>query len=183
MNPKENKNIDRRTFVRQAGMLAAALGTFAFGGVREAIAKASVTGKPMLTTRNVNAFILKRAQKPAQYRALMAQAKSNLSGFLNQHFTLTQQQQTNLEKLGTQEQTKINRAINGSLQTLQKDIAFFGNPAKGGPALPPPMTVSMQQSPQRSTGTEVEIEIETETTSKPDGTTSTRTSGKITIRC
>ncbi|MBS1807335.1 MAG: hypothetical protein JST84_03980 [Acidobacteria bacterium] len=108
MTEKNEKKVNRREFVK-GGVTTAAIGMSCLKfGLKEALAAARDTGKPILTERNLNSFITKNA---ANIQALAAEAKRDLKGFISNRFTLTPAQETFLDSISKEDIEKLNKGL------------------------------------------------------------------------
>jgi hypothetical protein len=114
------------------------VGCLTFGDVKEALAQARRTGKPILTDRNFNAFVIEQAQVVGtrkdkhirlkfrdweNYQKLALEARSDFPGFVARHFTLTRKQQQALKTLSREDLKSIRSTIDYTLR--KREIVFI----------------------------------------------------------
>jgi hypothetical protein len=100
----------RREFI--VGGATAAVGlTCLSKGIREAIAAAQRTGKPLLTENNLNAFIKANPLRLRKGQDVSAEAIRDLNGFIQRRFHLTEAQSRELASLSAEDKSKLTDAI------------------------------------------------------------------------
>lgn len=101
--------IDRRQFLN-AGLTRAAVtfGCLRFG-LEEALAQSERTGKPILTDKNLNEFVLEQARnnKLREFEA----AENEPIGFLEKRLTVTDEQRRQYDSLSKEDKETIRKAI------------------------------------------------------------------------
>jgi hypothetical protein len=103
----------RRSLLKGSGVF---VGCLALGGVREALARARQSGKPLLSDKAFNGFVRQQAENWLDYQRLASQAQQNLSAFLGRHFTLTAAQKSALSTVTSQHTAVIRQAVAYSMR-------------------------------------------------------------------
>ncbi len=115
MNNEGAKKVARREFMKSgaAGAAAAVVGLSALsGGLKEALAQARETGKPLLTEEALNSlFLPSGSNKRSDASRLAAEAKRDVKGFVRSRFTLTRPQEEMLESLSEEQLETIRRQL------------------------------------------------------------------------
>src|SRR5207245_8723788 len=102
--------LKRREFI--AGGATAAIGlTCLSKGIRTALAAAQRTGKPLLTEKNLNAFIKANSLRTRKGQDVSAEAIRDLNGFIRNNFHLTEAQGRELASLSAEDKSKLRDAI------------------------------------------------------------------------
>src|SRR6266705_3448916 len=102
--------LKRREFI--AGGATAAIGlTCLSKGIRTALAAAQRTGKPLLTEKNLNAFIKANSLRTRKGQGVSAEAIRDLNGFIRNNFHLTEAQGRELASLSAEDKSKLRDAI------------------------------------------------------------------------
>jgi hypothetical protein len=129
---KVDEDLTRREFMKHTGLITlGGLGCLALGGLREAIARAKVTGKPVLTDASLNQFIRTNAATWSTYQRLAGEAKGSLLLFLNKYFTLTPAQAAAVKTMTSANLATFQTAINSSLKDRKPfTVAFIGTPVQ-----------------------------------------------------
>ncbi|MGQ9638617.1 MAG: hypothetical protein ACUVT6_12645 [Thermodesulfobacteriota bacterium] len=107
---------------------------YLLGGLKDASAQVKVTGKPLLTEKNLNAFIMNAYQNGDRtlYGRLAMDAKTDIRSFLQKYFTLTNVQTEVLQALSVQQMVKINQALDHIIaQRAMLTTQIVGEPRKG----------------------------------------------------
>ena len=112
---EEKKRIDRRQFLKNGSVGAAAVGLTClnFGGLREALALARQTGKPILNETNLNAIIPK---SPDGLRSFGGEVKRDLKALLHNRFAVTSAQEREINNLSPSDIKKIHQAIDKAVE-------------------------------------------------------------------
>ncbi|HZS47119.1 MAG TPA: twin-arginine translocation signal domain-containing protein [Blastocatellia bacterium] len=117
MKDKKQENQERRNFLKVAGSAALAAGCFAAMStteIRALVAVAAATNKPLLTEKNLNDFIKSIPNSDRQSYA--NKAFTDLKGFLNDHFTLSTTQQSQIDELKGQSLLKLEQGVRDAIQ-------------------------------------------------------------------
>lgn len=158
---KEEKGISRRKLIMSS---AIALGCLKLGGLKEALAQVEVTGKPLLTEKTLNAFIMNAYQNKDRtlYGRLASEAKANIRGFLQKYFTLTNAQSEVLQSLSSQNIAKINKVLD---YVITKRAI---------------LTTQLVGAPRAGEG--VGIEVSSTVSSEPGGKTPVKIEGSVKVK-
>jgi TAT (twin-arginine translocation) pathway-exported protein len=111
---KPSKNLNRRQFLKTSAGLAVAAGCFSSIGLRQAIAEARRTGKPVLTPARVESNI--PAPTSPEFHQHIAACKENPRAYLEQTFHLTRAQQRAIDSLSPDDRQKLNAALDTAEQ-------------------------------------------------------------------
>jgi len=117
MTGRREGSLDRRHFM---AVTIGGLGCLALGGVKEALARAQETGKPVLTDKALNDLIAKTAGDAKAYQKQANAAKGDLYAFLDRNFTLTEEQAYATRYIGAANTEALNKAIDTSTELLAK---------------------------------------------------------------
>lgn len=99
-------NMKRREFL--VGGATAAFGLTLFSKqIRAAVAAARQTGKPMLTEKNLNAFLKSNQPHTEKGQQVFADATRDLDGFLENRFSLTEEQRRELATISAADRKKL----------------------------------------------------------------------------
>jgi len=160
-NKSDVKRISRRMLIKIA---AIGLGCFKLGGLKEALAQVKATGKPLLTEKNLNAFIMNAYQSGDKtlYLRLAQEAKADIRRFLQKYFTLTDVQAEVLQSLSSQNITKISKALD---DVINKRAI---------------LTTQIIGTPQKGKGTSVEFS--STVSSEPGGKTPVKVEGSVKVK-
>ena len=115
MSQDSENDISRRRFLKQAALTAAAATCFG-DSLREAVAQARQSGKPLLTAKNINALIPTAAPTgaaKATYQQMINAIKANPVEYFTTNFTVTPAQKTQLENMP---KAQIQAALTQALQ-------------------------------------------------------------------
>lgn len=115
MSDHREGSLRRRDFLV---VTAGGLGCLALGGVREALARARQTGKPLLTDTSLNRFILQARANPKIYQQYAGMAEKDLYAFLSKNFTLTDAQSYSIRNLSKENTATLDKAIDASVKLL-----------------------------------------------------------------
>ncbi len=154
MGKKASGSLDRRKFLT---ITTGGLGCLALGGIREAIAAAAETGKPILTDKALNQLIMKTAANPRLYQQYAQMAKGDLHEFLDAHFTMTKAQSYAVKNMSS-----------ANLKTLSGAIEYSTKAVSAGSSAP--MAVGFEGKASESNKGTVKLTGETHESTSPDGT-------------
>ncbi len=115
MSDHREGSLRRRDFLV---VTAGGLGCLALGGVREALARARQTGKPLLTDTSLNRFILEARANPKIYQQYAGMAEKDLYAFLSKNFTLTEAQSYSIRHLTKENTATLTKAIDASAKLV-----------------------------------------------------------------
>jgi formylmethanofuran dehydrogenase subunit A len=96
-------------------------------GLKEALAQARATGKPVFTEAALNKLIA--GATPEEAKAMAEMAKADLLAFANKYFTLTPLQVKWIKTMTPKEKAAILEAINRYQKTSEKFHVKFIQPA------------------------------------------------------
>lgn len=151
------KRITRRNFVK-AGLATALVGGGCLSlGLKEALVQAKETGKPLMTSETLNGlFANAKANK-----ALAAEARQDLRGFIHQRFTLTRQQNQILQTLSKTNVEKFRDVLKPvSEQGGSIKVSFSGDEMKQNHAASAPLACRTRvevTTPVGSASVDVEV--------------------------
>jgi hypothetical protein len=100
----------RREFLAVGATAAVGLSLFN-KNVRAALAAARQAGKPMLTERNLNSFVKANPPHTQKGQEVFAEAASNLDGFVEKYFHLTDEQRRELATISPEDRKKLTDTI------------------------------------------------------------------------
>jgi len=129
MNDKNKMRIPRREFMKSTGAGAAGtiVGLTLGAELKEVLAQASRTGKPMLTEGAVNnLFSPGGPNERSKLPGLLAEAKRDVKGFVRNRFTLTPSQDQQLESLSRQQLESISGALEAAERPGSAFVVRFG---------------------------------------------------------
>ena len=108
------------------------MGCLSLGGVREALAQAQTTGKPLLTDKNLNVFVSNAYRDKTRYQNLAREARASIKTFLPKYFTLTPAQADAIKNLSSQNISEINKGIDLAInKRALLATKFVGEPKPG----------------------------------------------------
>lgn len=135
MKNQDEKNVARRDFIKTsaAGTAGVIIGLSSLSsGLKEAVAQARLTGKPLLTEEALNRVLSTGGANERSNVPALAEAKRDVKGFIRNRFTLTRAQDEQLELLSGERL----KAINGLLQSAESSggrlMVNFGRLIEGG---------------------------------------------------
>lgn len=163
MAKKESGSLDRRKFLT---ITTGGLGCLAFGGIREALAAAAETGKPILTDKGLTELVMETAANPKLYQKYAQMAKGDLFKFLDAHFTMTKAQSYAVRNMSS-----------ANLKTLNGAIDYSTKAVSAGSSAP--MVVGFEGKPTEGNKGTARITGELHETSSPGGSTSR--GGSVTV--
>lgn len=97
--------LKRREFI--VGGAGAVAGLTVFSQLRATLAAARSTGKPLLTESNLNAFARANPLTTTKGQSVSADAARNLESFISEHFTVTDEQRSELATISRADRQKI----------------------------------------------------------------------------
>ena len=128
----------RREMLAKTAAGAAVVAGSCLGGLRQLISQARTTGKAPLSANNLNELVPK-APGPA-YRSALLEASQDPLAFLDNHFTMTQPQRTQLERMFGRRATLM-RSVTPSPGSTQPT----GKQAPNTPPTPQQQEAALQQ--------------------------------------
>jgi hypothetical protein len=162
----ENK-MNRRELLGTALTGAAVLVGYSCFGLKDAMAAAKKSGKPLFSPEALNALF--PAQPNADYKRLLTEAQSDPQAFVRNHFTLTSDQEKSLAALTPADVSSLKLGIGTALREELRIQSDCGASAKLGPGA---QMVAQGSSFQISKAPNQEVVIHTGTTSRKRVTTS-----------
>ena len=114
MNRETEKVIERREFLKDVAKTSVIAVSCLSFGLKEALAQSKVTGKPLLTEKSLEAFILKASSNWRVYQKYTKEATYNLKGFINKHFTLTSEFEKNMNTMSNRDVASFTKIIQQS---------------------------------------------------------------------
>jgi len=129
--------VARRVFLKNGAVAAAGavIGLSSLGAVKEALAQAKLTGKPLLTESALNSVFSTGGANERSRMAALAEARQDVKRFIRNRFTLTPAQERQLDSLSTQRLESINRLLETAEKSNGTVIVKLGNATTGEPAL------------------------------------------------
>ena len=97
--------VERRDFLYAAAAAAAGGVCFSSATIRQALAAARQSGKPLFTAANFNALLPK--QHDEKFRGLMQEVRADVRAFIRRQFYLTKEQERELASLSQETVRKI----------------------------------------------------------------------------
>ena len=125
----ENKP-GRRDFLKSAAAVALVGGTCLGTGLKQAMAKAKKTGKPLLSEKSLNEFI--ESKPKAELRRLMEEAHGDVRAFIRKYFYVAPEQEKELAAVPEAELLRVSEGLQKALKENLKPQAKFVT-AKSGP--------------------------------------------------
>lgn len=110
MEKAKVKGISRRNFLVNTAKTVVVAGCLKIG-LKDALAHAAVTGNPVATEKNINAFILDSAKSKGSYEKIAKEASADLRGFMTKNFTFTPEYEKNFKKVPDSEIEKFQKVI------------------------------------------------------------------------
>ena len=131
MNNKDERKIDRRGFmISSASGAIVGLSCLSIG-LKEALAQARQTGKPLLTEESLNnLFTVGGSNERSMVAARIVEAKQDVKGFIRSRFTLTPAQEAKLESLSAEQLETIRRLLESAEKTGTTLKVSFGRPVE-----------------------------------------------------
>ena len=126
-------SVARREFVKNGAVAAATtvIGLSSLGAVKEALAQARVTGKPLLTESALNSLFSTDGANERSRMAAIAEARQDVKRFIRNRFTLTATQERRLDSMSPQQLESINRLLETAERTNGTVIIKLGNATTG----------------------------------------------------
>ena len=115
MEKSKKKGISRRNFLMNTTKTVVIAGCLKIG-LRDALAVAVATGKPVATEKNINALILDSAKSKGSYEKLVKEASADLRGFMTKSFTFTPEYEKNFKAVPDYEIEKFQKVIAQSIR-------------------------------------------------------------------
>lgn len=115
MEKSKKKGISRRNFLMNTTKTVVIAGCLKIG-LRDALALAVETGKPVATEKNINAFILDSAKSKGSYEKIVKEASADLRGFMTKNFTFTREYEKNFKAVSDYEIEKFQKVIAQSIR-------------------------------------------------------------------
>ena len=159
----ENKslNMNRRDLLGRALTSAVVLGGYSCLGLKDLLAFAKKSGKPLFSPEALNALF--PAKLNNDYKKLLTEAQSDPQSFVRNHFTLTAEQEKSLAALTADDVSSLKQGIGTALHEDLRIQSSCGASAK----LPPgTQLVAQGSSFQISKSPNQEVVIQTGTTSR-----------------
>ena len=139
MNNNNDNKMDRRKFMNNA--TGAIIGLSALGlGLKETLAQARLTGKPMLTEESLNGIFSASNQRSAT--SALAEAKQDVKGFIRKKFTLTPSQEKGLDSLSKSQLDSMTSLCDAAEKSGNGLFVKFTKPDQAARAQCPPITFS-----------------------------------------
>jgi hypothetical protein len=115
MNKSKEKGISRRNFLKNTTKTTVVIAGCLKIGLRDALALAMATGKPVATEKNVNAFIQEATSIKGSYARIVKEASTDLRSFVKSNFTLTPEYEKNFGALPNSEIERFQKVIAQSI--------------------------------------------------------------------
>ena len=115
MDKSKKKGISRRDFLMNTTKTVVIAGCLKVG-LRDAIALAMETGKPVATEKNINSFIQNSTKNKGGYERIVKEASVDLRSFVMKNFTLTPEYEKNLKAIPDYEIEKFQKIIAMSIK-------------------------------------------------------------------
>jgi hypothetical protein len=139
MSREKKKDVSRRKFLKDGAGAAAAVGCFTATGLREALALAATSGKPLLTDHNVNTRI-PSIKNAAVFRRWVEEVKRAPKVYIKKHFYLTAHQLQELDSWDTANIEDLKAALDRCVREKKGVKVNFGRrPAANLSADPSPL--------------------------------------------
>ena len=116
MDNTTKKGTSRRNFLKDATKTSVVIAGCLKIGLRDALAQAVTTGKPVATEKNLNAFILEAASSKGSYARIVKEASADLRGFMTKNFTFTPEYEKNFKAIPDNVIEKIQNVIAQSIK-------------------------------------------------------------------
>ncbi len=116
MDNTMKKGTSRRNFLKDATKTSVVIAGCLKIGLRDALARAMMTGKPVATEKNLNAFILEAVSSKGSYARIVNEASADLRGFMTKNFTFTPEYEKNFKAIPDNEIEKIQNVIAQSIK-------------------------------------------------------------------
>jgi hypothetical protein len=149
MSKETRDGFSRREFLKTGAGVAVGVGCFTRAELKEALAQAKVTGKPLLTEANINshiAFSATAAPERRDHQAFAEQVrefKRDSKGYITKHFYATPNQLKEFESLGRNTMNELYEALDRCvrerlpfqvriLQGRSNKVSSLGSPSQPG---------------------------------------------------
>lgn len=150
MKQQGNTGLTRRALLKGSLGVTLGAGCFTFRELRNALAQAGGTGKPLLLEPELNARIPMPLNRQA-YLAHINHAKLDLLGYLNTNFQLTPRQIAEVQSIPKEDLLRLNALLDhAAANNLRITVRFM--PAISAPP-PGPNTVYLRSSSITTRGT------------------------------
>ena len=116
MDNTKKMGTSRRNFLKDATKTSVVIAGCLKIGLRDALAQAMTTGKPVATEKNLNAFIQEAASSKGSYARIVKEASADLRGFMMRNFTLTPEYEKNFKAIPNKEIEKVQNVIAQSIE-------------------------------------------------------------------
>ncbi len=112
--------LDRRSFLRTAGALGAALGGLAVADVRSLVAEARRTGQPPLTPRTLKEHVDGLRRDTGRFQSALRDARRDPATYVQRNFSVTERQGEALKDWPRAEMQEFQGALDGVLAEIQR---------------------------------------------------------------
>ena len=116
MGRKKEVGISRRKFLGNATKTTVVIAGCLKIGLRDALAQAKLTGKPVATEKNLNNFVEEATRSKGSYAKLVGEASADLRGFMAKNFTFTPEYEKNFKAMSDKEIEEIQNVIAQSIK-------------------------------------------------------------------
>jgi hypothetical protein len=116
MDKKEDNVTSRRNFLKDATKTTVVVAGCLKIGLRDALAEAMTTGKPVATEKNLNAFVQEAVKTKGSYARIVKEASTDLRSFMMKNFTFTPEYAKNFKEIPDHEIEKFEKVIAHSIE-------------------------------------------------------------------
>ncbi len=116
MDKKSGNMTSRRNFLKDATKTTVVVAGCLKIGLRDAIAEAMTTGKPVATEKNLNAFVEEATNTKGSYARIVQEASTDLRSFMMNNFTFTPEYAKNFKAIPDHEIEKVQKVIAQSIE-------------------------------------------------------------------
>lgn len=125
----KEKDTGRRDFLKAGTAAILGLGCLT-AGLKDALAQATQTGKPLFLPQNLNSFIAKNQVDRVKRLTLASEAKTDLKAFLRRNFHLMPEQELGLASLSKRQLVVIKKAVDRAARGTKVNVEIIGSGPK-----------------------------------------------------